>query len=152
MPCLVNRTLTWNRAYEVVGAAAAKAEELAIKVNISVFDSAGNSLAFLRMPGAFLQTDQIAMDKARTAACFGFPTAEWPALLAEMSETVKCGLSVRREIVMFGGGIPILWRNCVIGGIGVSGGTEAQDVECAAAGRAVVGGTESSDEQSALTR
>jgi hypothetical protein len=36
-------------------------------------DSGGN-LAFLRMPGAFLQSIDIAIDKAYTAAGFGFST------------------------------------------------------------------------------
>jgi uncharacterized protein GlcG (DUF336 family) len=36
------------------------------------------------------------------------------------------------------GGIPLLWEGAVVGGIGVSAGTEAQDEEVARAGAAAL--------------
>ena len=36
------------------------------------------------------------------------------------------------------GGLPILWEGTVIGGIGISGGTETQDEELAQAGLAAL--------------
>jgi len=39
---------------------------------------------------------------------------------------------------MFGGGLPIIADGAVIGAIGVSGGSEAQDTECAKAGLAAL--------------
>ena len=40
-------------------------------------------MAFLRMPGAFLHSVDIAIDKAYTAASFGFPTHQWMGLLSQ---------------------------------------------------------------------
>ncbi len=40
---------------------------------------------------------------------------------------------------MFGGGLPIVEAGQRIGGIGVSGGSAAQDEACAAAGLAALG-------------
>jgi uncharacterized protein GlcG (DUF336 family) len=42
-------------------------------------------------------------------------------------------------LVIFGGGIPIQQGDHVIGGIGVSGGSEEQDEICAKAGLAGLG-------------
>ncbi|MBN3825238.1 heme-binding protein, partial [Burkholderia sp. Ac-20384] len=44
------------------------------------------------------------------------------------------GLVLRPRFVAFGGGLPIVDDGALIGGIGVSGGSEAQDESCARAG------------------
>ncbi len=54
-------------------AAVAKAAELGVKINVAVADSGGNLSGFLRMPGAFVQSIDIAIDKAYTAAGSAFP-------------------------------------------------------------------------------
>ncbi|PVV27193.1 MAG: cobalamin adenosyltransferase, partial [gamma proteobacterium symbiont of Ctena orbiculata] len=67
----------WQAAAEAVAAATQKAEDLGIKINAAVVDKGGNLLAFQRMNGAFLHSIGIAIDKAYTAAGFGFPTRQW---------------------------------------------------------------------------
>ena len=76
----------------------------------------------------------IAIDKAYTAASFGLPTGAWHAALASHSDAVRQGLVLRPRFVAFGGGLPIVEDGALIGGIGVSGGSEAQDEQCANAG------------------
>ena len=44
------------------------------------------------------------------------------------------GLVLRARFVAFGGGLPIVESGRLIGGIGVSGGSESQDETCARAG------------------
>jgi hypothetical protein len=51
------------------------------------------------MPGAFLHSIDIAIDKAYTAASFGLPTSQWHAALQAHSDAVREGI-VRR---------PVLW-------------------------------------------
>ena len=79
----------WEAAAAAVAAAARWADEAGIKVNIAVVDSGGNLAAFLRMPGAFLHSIDIAIDKAYTAAGFGLPTAAWTEALATHSPAVR---------------------------------------------------------------
>ena len=64
--------ITAESAHAAVAAAVAEAGRLGIRINVAVTDPAGIPMAFLRMPGAFVHSAQIAMDKARTAAGFGF--------------------------------------------------------------------------------
>lgn len=129
----------WEAAASAVSAAARWAQEAQLRVNIAVVDVGGNLAAFIRMPGAFLHSIDIAIDKAYTAASFGLPTSAWSGVLAGDSPAVRSGLPLRPRMVCFGGGLPLRHEGRLIGGIGVSGGTEAQDEACARAGLAAIG-------------
>lgn len=129
----------WEAAQAAVTAAVRKAEELGIRINAAVTDSGGQLAAFLRMPGAYLHSIDIAIDKAYTAAGFGLPTSAWTAALQTHSPAVREGLPLRPRMVTFGGGLPLHADGCVIGGIGVSGGSEDEDEICARAGLHAIG-------------
>lgn len=132
------RTITAEAANAAVLAAVAKAAELGIRINVAVADAGGTLAAFLRMPGAFLPSVDIAIDKARTAVGFGFTTSQWPELLRE-DDALRWGMPQRPGVVVFGGGLPIREGDALIGGIGVSGGSAEQDEICARAGLAALG-------------
>ncbi|MCB2018425.1 MAG: heme-binding protein [Hydrogenophaga sp.] len=125
--------ITARAASVACEAAVAKAEALGIRINVAVTDSSGTLAAFLRMPNAFLHSIDIAIDKAYTAASFGFPTAAWPQVLAG-DEGLRIGMPHRPRLVTFGGGLPIRVDDQLIGGIGVSGGSAEQDAICAQVG------------------
>ena len=120
-------------AQAAVAAAVAHAEALGLRINVAVTDASGTLMAFLRMPRAFLHSIDIAIDKAYTAASFGFPTSQWAGAL-EGDELLRIGLNQRPRLVLFGGGLPIVEQGERIGGIGVSGGSAEQDEACAHAG------------------
>jgi len=132
------RTITAEAANAAVLAAIAKAGELGIRINAAVTDGSGVLAAFLRMPGAFLQSVDIAIDKAYTAAGFGFATAQWAGILKD-NEALRLGMPARPRNVVFGGGLPIREGGALIGGIGVSGGSAEQDDECARAALVALG-------------
>jgi uncharacterized protein GlcG (DUF336 family) len=124
------RVVDWPTAHRAVAAAACEAARLGIRVNVAVVDAAGLLAAFLRMPGAPLHSIDIAIDKAYTAASFGLPTGRWQAALQAHSEAVRQGIVLRPRFIAFGGGLPIVEGGRIIGGIGISGGSEAQDDVC----------------------
>ena len=129
----------WEAAAAAAAASARWAAEAGINVNIAIVDSGGNLAAFLRMPGAFLHSIDIAIDKAYTAAGFGLPTGAWTEALATHSPAVRAGIPMRPRMVCFGGGLPLKHEGRVIGGIGVSGGSELEDEACARAGLTAIG-------------
>lgn len=137
-PSVTQQSVGWEAALAMTRAAVEHADQLGIKVNVAVTDPAGVLMAFLRMPGAFLHSVDIAIDKAYTAAGFGFPTAQWREILAG-DEALRIGMPLRPRLVVFGGGLPIREGEALIGGIGVSGGSSEQDEACARAGLAAVG-------------
>ncbi|WP_326537203.1 GlcG/HbpS family heme-binding protein [Pseudorhodoferax sp.] len=129
----------WEAAHAAVRGAVGWAEEAGIAINVAVVDAGGNLAAFLRMPGAFLHSIDIAIDKAYTAAGFGLPTGAWPQALAAHSPAVRQGIPMRPRMVCFGGGLPLQHEGQLIGGIGVSGGSELEDEACARAGLMAIG-------------
>ena len=131
------RAISAEAAFAACRAAVAHAEASGLRINVAVTDASGVLMAFLRMPGAFLHSIDIAIDKAYTAASFGFPTAQWAGIV-DGDELLRIGLNQRPRLVMFGGGLPITEGATRIGGIGVSGGSAAQDEACAAAGIAAL--------------
>jgi len=137
--CEVQFVIGASAAHTALGAAIDKATELGIKINVAVVDSGGNLAGFLRMPGAPLHSIDIAIDKAYTAASFGIPTADWDPILAEGSAAFQAGFTARPRLVPFGGGLPLILDHELVGAIGVSGGSEAQDSVCAQAGLRALG-------------
>lgn len=131
-------SLSWEAAHRAAEAAVRHAESLGVRVNVGLTDASGNLIAFLRMPGAFPQSIQIAIDKAYTAGGFGFPTKDWMKVFGD-NEGLKLGFSAQPRLIVFGGGLPVRVGGELVGGIGVSGASEAQDIECARAGLAVIG-------------
>jgi uncharacterized protein GlcG (DUF336 family) len=104
----------WEAAITAVRAAAQHADSLGIRINVAVADTGGNLAAFLRMPGAFLHSIDIAIDKAYTAASFGLPTSQWHAALQQHSEAVREGIVRRPRFVGFGGACPSRRRDSAL--------------------------------------
>jgi len=117
----------------ILNGAVAEATALGIKINVAVTDASGVLAGFLRMPGAFLHSIDIAIDKAYTAASFGFPTSQWMSIL-ENDEALRQGIVQRPRLVIFGGGVPLKLDGECVGGVGVSGGSAEEDERCARAG------------------
>jgi uncharacterized protein GlcG (DUF336 family) len=103
------------------------AEKLGVPVNVAIYDDGANLKAFVRMDGAFLGSADVAMNKARTAALFGFNTEALydfvkPGGTSPGFDRSNGGLTV------FPGGIPIKSSTGqLIGAVGVSGGAVEQD-------------------------
>ena len=118
----------------MLDAAVAKATAMRVAVNISVCDAAGHQVVFARMDGAALLAGSIATDKAYSVVAFqGAPTGDWHRKL-EVDSAVRDGIVNRDRLIIFGGGVPVVVDGDVVGAVGVSGGSEAEDEEIAAAG------------------
>lgn len=125
-------SLTAARAQAVVAAAQRRAEVLGIPVVVAVLDAGVHLSAFSRMDGAPLGSIDLALRKARTSALFGVTSETvWeycrPGAPAPGLELSNGGLAP------FGGGAPLLDGPALMGAVGVSGGSVAQDLEIAAA-------------------
>ena len=125
--------ITLQQAEAAVKAAKQKAQEMGLKMNISVVDAGANLVAFARMDGAWLGSADISMRKAKTARYFDMPTGE----LGKLSQPGGPLFNIEHAnggLITFPGGIPILNGSEVIGGIGVSGNTVENDHIVAQAG------------------
>ena len=131
--------ISWQAAGVAAQAAVQHAEANGWRINVAVVDRGGNLMSFLRMSGAFIHSINIAIDKAYTAASFGFSTKDWMSAIGH-DDGMKLGFAAQPRLIVFGGGLPIrVGDGEWCGGIGVSGASEAQDEECARAGLAAIG-------------
>mgnify|MGYP003384080560 CR=1 FL=1 len=113
----------------LVSAAIKCANSLNIKVNIAIYDLGANLVAFQKMDGAILGSIDVSLKKARSAVLFQAPTEALGQLIREHQlESIE---QTNNGLILFAGGEPIKLDNTLIGGIGISGGSAAQDKEIA---------------------
>lgn len=132
------RTIGHAFALDAVGAAIAHGATQQCPVAAAVMGAGGELVAFARVSGAPLHSTTIAQDKALTAASFKVPTTALHRMVSD-NDALLAGITARPGIVLFGGGLPIFFDDECIGAIGVSGGSEALDIECANAGLLAIG-------------
>jgi len=120
-------------ALRMIAAAHAEAEERSILVSAAVVDAGGNLVAFGRMDGAEIAGPVLAVDKAYTAVANRIATSELATLAAPGGELFGLHANGGGRFVIFGGGVPIAIEGVVVGGVGVSGASAAEDEACALA-------------------
>ncbi|WP_164549096.1 GlcG/HbpS family heme-binding protein [Amphritea opalescens] len=128
----VQASLTLDAALLMAKAAIDKGNELGIKINVVVVDSAGHRLVSLREPGAPMPSMDYAEKKAYTAVHFKRSTDKWAEAL-EGQAVLANGLAQHEKVALFGGGLPAWVDSVVVGAVGVSGGKVAEDIACAEA-------------------
>jgi len=126
-------TLTLSDADRLVTAARTDAERRGWSVAIAVVDDGGYLLRLDRLDGAGLQTSEIAMMKARSAALSRMPTRRLEEVVKE-----RAGMLGMPNRLAVQGGLPIMHQGECVGGIGVSGVQSHEDEEVAAAGLAAL--------------
>ena len=131
--CITKSSVSTALAADILDAAMAKAAELGKPMAIAVCDESGNLKAFNRMDGAPIMASEIAMNKAKTAIGFGMPTHGWYDFIKE-DGPLALGAPHIRDIVVYGGGYPIVVSETQVGAIGVSGGHYTDDMQVAEAG------------------
>jgi uncharacterized protein GlcG (DUF336 family) len=123
-------------ARRVIAAAETKAKEIGQPMNIAVADEGGNLLSHVRMDGAWLGSIDISIKKAFTSRAFDIATKDLAAYSQSGGQFFGIHASNNGKVMIFAGGIPLRKDGKVIGAIGVSGGTGAQDQTVAEAGAA----------------
>jgi glc operon protein GlcG len=99
---------------------------------IAVTDSQGELLAFLRTDGCKLPSINIAINKAFSAA----RDQRRSILIGQASKEQGFPMTNYGDIryTAWGGGYPIIFQGQIVGAVGVSGLTEAEDMELAKLG------------------
>ncbi len=117
-------------ARRVAAAALAEARKNGWRVAAAVVDPAGNLVYYEKMDDTQLGSASVSVDKARASALFKRPTKAFEdAVNGGKPNTLGLPGAIPLE-----GGIPLLENGKIIGAVGVSGGTSAQDGVCARAG------------------
>lgn len=123
---LTQKTISLSSAVEAIEAGRRSAEEMGALVAIVVVDNAGTLKALMRMDGSQVLSVQVAIYKAYTSAVTGAPTSALGDL-CQSQPRVLAALPHVPQISTMGGGTLIVVGEDIVGAVGVSGGTEAQD-------------------------
>jgi uncharacterized protein GlcG (DUF336 family) len=132
------RHLSLDLALSLLARVREEAQARGLSLAAAVVDDAGHVLASQRMDGAALGAMQLALGKAFTAASWATPSGEFSRSTEPGGDDWGWNTTDPR-IVVYAGGIPLLVDGELIGGIGASGGTAAEDEECVAAAVAGLG-------------
>ena len=131
-------TVTLAEAIRICDAAIARAEEIGIRVSVSVVDSGSNLLATHRMDGSIILGVEGSRGKAVASVIFGQPSGELEAR-ADRPTFRAILLQYGGKFIMGQGAVPISRDGEMIGACGVGGGTPQEDEDCARAGIAAIG-------------
>ena len=121
-----------ENAKKAAAPAVAEAKKNGWTMAVSIVDTAGNLVYFEKMDGTQTGSVNVSMEKARSAALFKRETKTF-------QDTVAAGGDGLRILGLPGaipveGGIPLVMDGKIVGAIGCSGGTSAQDAQAAKAG------------------
>jgi glc operon protein GlcG len=103
---------------------------------VAIVDTGGHLVLLERMDHAQFGSVQVAQDKARSAVAFRRPTKAFHDMVAAGGEGLR--MLAMSGAVPIDGGLPIIVDGAIVGGIGISGGTSAQDGQVAQAGLAAL--------------
>ncbi|WP_201192488.1 GlcG/HbpS family heme-binding protein [Pseudomonas fluorescens] len=125
---LTTPQLNLESAYELLAQARRACKERGFAACVAITDAGGHLRVFERADTAPFLTVGVAIDKAWTAASFGISTSQWNLY---MSEPSVAQLANHPRLTPVGGGVPIIVDGQLAGGIGISGGSSAQDHDAA---------------------
>ncbi|WP_240371993.1 GlcG/HbpS family heme-binding protein [Brevibacterium zhoupengii] len=124
-------TITLEAARQVIHAGQEKARNLGLNAVFAVLDAGANLVAFERMDGAWLASNDLALAKSRTSVMFEAASEALNAPL-QLGEPLPHFDHTNGGLLLMGGGVPIIDDNGqLLGALGVSGGTPEQDAEVA---------------------
>jgi uncharacterized protein GlcG (DUF336 family) len=136
-------SLGLTQARQIADEAVSDAGRLQVRISVAVTDEAGALLAFARMDGATRLSARTAVDKTQTVILTGKTTLEFGrGLRADLGDEPELfhGMIARRDLVPFGGGVPLLIAGRLAGAVAVSGATSVQDHEIAQRAASLLGG------------
>lgn len=128
--------VTLSDARRITAAAEAHAAAIGQPMVIAVVDAGANLVSHVRMDEGWIGSIDISINKAFTARAFNVSTKD----LADNSQPGQQFYGIQNSnhdrVMIFAGGIPLKRDGKVVGAIGVSGGSGADDHAVAEAGAA----------------
>lgn len=121
-----NRSITREAAARLITETIAASARVGFEPVVAIVGASGNLKAFERSDRSSFLAVNIAIDKAYTAASFGLSTTQWVDLVDDRG---AANLKLVPRVTAIAGGFPIIDDGAVIGALGISGGSWAQDQE-----------------------
>lgn len=132
MPNPYGAPVSLENAKKAADLAVAEARKNNWTVAVAVVNPDGGLIYFEKLDNTQNASGQVAINKAKSAAIYKRPTKSFEDQLAAGGNGVRV---LRLEgAIPVEGGVPLVMDGKIVGAIGVSGATSAQDLICAKAG------------------
>jgi len=127
--------LTIDEATTLLEAARSEADGIGVPMSVAVMDPAGHLVAFTRMDGAPWVSADVAQGKAWTSAAYGVPSDGQKQKMEPMPNFSGALTTMTHgRFTPQTGAVPVYRDGTLLGALGASGGTGAEDeAACAAA-------------------
>jgi len=126
--------MTLSLAKKLAKAVEDKAEEMGLRIVVSISDAGARPVLTECMDDAYIASYDVAFNKAYTVVALKMPTITLKGLSQPGESLYGIQFTNGGKIVIFGGGDPLKIGDKIVGGLGVSGGTEEQDTFLSAYG------------------
>ena len=129
--------LTLALAERIANAVLEEAKRVGVKAVVCVSDEGGHPRLVKSMDDAYIASYDVAVNKAFTVVALKMSTIALKPLAQPGESLYGIQFTNGGKIVIFGGGDPLANKDGkIIGGLGVSGGSEEQDTALSAFGKA----------------
>ncbi|MBO5008733.1 MAG: heme-binding protein [Clostridia bacterium] len=129
--------ITLDTARKLVRRVEKEAEKIGVKAVVAVSNAAARPVIIECMDDSYIASYDVALNKAYTSVALKMPTSTLKTLTNPGDELYGIQFTNQGQIVIFGGGVPLIYNGEIIGGLGVSGGSEKQDTYLAKFGAEV---------------
>ena len=116
-----------------------KAKEMGVNAVVAIADDGGNLKLCECMDNSYIASCDIAINKAYTCVALKMSTKKLSSLSQPGQPLYGIQHTNGGKIVIFGGGDTLELSGKIIGGLGVSGGSEEQDTALSAYGKKIFG-------------
>ncbi len=115
-----------------------KAKEMGVKPVVAISNTGARPVLVECTDDSYIASYDVALQKAYTVVALKMPTKTLKTLAQPGESLYGIQFTNQGQIVIFGGGVPLVYRGKIIGGLGVSGGSEEQDTALADFGASVL--------------
>ena len=128
--------MTLALAERIANAVLEEAKRVGVKAVVCVSDAGGHPRLVKSMDDAYIASYDVAVNKAFTVVALKMATIDLKPLAQPGESLYGIQFTNQGKIVIFGGDDPLVNENgVIIGGLGVSGGSEEQDTALSAFGK-----------------
>lgn len=115
-----------------------KAKEMGVKPVVAISNTGARPVLIECTDDSYIASYDVALNKAYTVVALKMPTKTLKTLAQPGGSLYGIQFTNQGQIVIFGGGVPLIYNGKIIGGLGVSGGSEEQDTALADFGASVL--------------
>ena len=131
--------MTLEKAKRLAQAVEKEAAKIGVKAVVAVSNAAARPVLVECMDDSYIASYDVAFNKAYTVVALKMSTSTLKKLSQPGESLYGIQFTNQGKIVIFGGGEPLYMNGKIVGGLGVSGGSEEQDTYLAQFGAKIFG-------------